>query len=178
MGENRMSVQVLNYSEMESPVGTLHLISAEGKLVGLGFGRWEEAEREVTAQLVRQFGRFTWRHNPAALREAQNQLDAYFAGKRRTFELELDLRGTPFQRKVWNELLRIPYGETRSYKQVAEAIGHPLAVRAVGMANHHNPVSIIVPCHRVIGSDGRLTGYGGGLHIKTYLLELEERVTA
>src|SRR5690606_4653700 len=127
---------------------------------------------------VRQFGRFEWRRNPAALREARDQLNAYFAGTRRTFDLELDLRGTPFQRKVWDELARIPYGETRSYKQVAEAIGHPSAVRAVGMANHHNPVSIIIPCHRVIGSDGRLTGYGGGLEIKTFLLELEERMTA
>ncbi len=102
-----------------------------------------------------------------------DQLNEYFAGVRRDFDLRLDLEGTPFQQSVWQALLGIPYGETRSYGEIARAIGKPAAARAVGMANHNNPVSIIVPCHRVIGHDGRLVGYGGGLDVKTALLKLE-----
>ena len=109
----------------------------------------------------------------AFLREAASQLHAYFAGDLRRFELPLDMHGTEFQKRVWRELEKIPYGETRSYAQVAAAIGTPNAVRAVGAANGSNPVAIVVPCHRVIGSGGRLTGYGGGLPLKKRLLELE-----
>ncbi len=105
--------------------------------------------------------------------EAARQLRAYFAGDLRRFELPLDLRGTPFQLRVWEALLDIPYGETRSYLQIAQAIGSPLAVRAVGAANGTNPIPIVVPCHRVIGSSGKLVGYGGGLPLKKRLLELE-----
>jgi methylated-DNA-[protein]-cysteine S-methyltransferase len=101
------------------------------------------------------------------------QLEEYFAGRRRQFDLPLDLHGTEFQKRCWQELLKIPYGETRSYADVARAIGKPSAVRAVGLANGQNPIAIIVPCHRVIGSDGSLTGYGGGLETKRKLLELE-----
>ena len=101
------------------------------------------------------------------------QLEEYFAGRRRQFDLPLDLHGTEFQKRCWQELLKIPYGETRSYADVARAIGNPSAVRAVGLANGQNPIAIIVPCHRVIGSDGSLTGYGGGLETKRKLLELE-----
>ena len=96
-----------------------------------------------------------------------------FSGRRRRFDLPLDLRGTDFQKRCWQELLKIPYGETRSYAEIARAIGNPAAVRAVGLANGQNPIAIIVPCHRVIGSDGSLTGYGGGLETKRKLLELE-----
>lgn len=103
------------------------------------------------------------------------ELNEYFAGRRQTFDFPLLLRGTEFQRKVWAALLAIPYGETRSYREIAEAVGSPRAFRAVGMANHNNPVSIAVPCHRVIGSDGRLVGYGGGLPLKERLLELERK---
>lgn len=101
------------------------------------------------------------------------ELDEYFQGKRKTFDIPLRTHGTPFQEKVWAALRAIPYGEVRSYKEVAEAIGHPKAYRAVGMANNANPVFIIVPCHRVIGADGSLTGYGGGLPMKRALLSLE-----
>jgi len=104
---------------------------------------------------------------------AAEELRAYFAGGLRTFSVPLDMEGTEFQLRVWNHLTKIPYGETRSYSQVAEAIGRTKAVRAVGAANGSNPVAIIVPCHRVIGSNGKLTGYGGGLPMKKRLLELE-----
>ena len=102
------------------------------------------------------------------------QLDEYFAGTRRRFDFPYRLHGTPFQEKVWAALRDIPYGETRSYKDIAEAIGHPKAFRAVGMANHANPICIVVPCHRVIGAGGALVGYGGGLDMKTALLALEK----
>ena len=106
------------------------------------------------------------------------ELDAYFAGERREFDLELDLVGTNFQRRVWEALLTIPYGETRSYTYIAEQIGSPGAVRAVGLANGRNPIGIIVPCHRVIGANGSLTGYGGGLERKQALLELGSFISA
>ena len=105
--------------------------------------------------------------------EAARQLRAYFAGELRRFDLPLDMRGTDFQLRVWRELERIPYGETRSYLQIAEAIGAALAVRAVGAANGANPLPIVVPCHRVIGASGKLVGYGGGLPLKKRLLQLE-----
>ena len=104
---------------------------------------------------------------------AFRQLDEYFSGTRRSFELPLRLCGTPFQQRVWSALCEIPYGETRSYRDIAEAVGSPRAYRAVGMANNRNPILILVPCHRVIGADGALVGYGGGLDMKRALLELE-----
>ena len=110
--------------------------------------------------------------HPIAI-EAVRQLRAYFAGQLRHFDLPLDLQGTDFQLRVWRELERIPYGETRSYSQIAAAIGAPQAVRAVGAANGANPIPIVVPCHRVIGAGGKLVGYGGGLPLKKRLLELE-----
>ena len=109
------------------------------------------------------------------LREASAQISAYFAGERKTFDLPLSYRGTPFQTDDWEALLRIPYGETRSYKDIAVQIGRPRAYRAVGLANNRNPISIIIPCHRVIGQDGSLVGYGGGLTQKAFLLDLERR---
>ena len=109
------------------------------------------------------------------LRECQRQLEEYFAGKRFKFSLPIELEGTNFQKKVWQALTCIPYGEVWSYRELAQAVGNPKACRAVGMANHNNPISIIIPCHRVIGADGSLTGYGGGLDKKQYLLELEQR---
>jgi methylated-DNA-[protein]-cysteine S-methyltransferase len=107
------------------------------------------------------------------VKEAARQLADYFARKRKDFDLPLALNGTPFQLKVWQALTTIPYGETRSYKQIAEQIGNSKACRAVGLANNRNPISIVVPCHRVIGANGKLVGYGGGLDVKKYLLELE-----
>lgn len=110
----------------------------------------------------------------ADIKETARQLNEYFEGKRKEFSLKLNPYGTEFQKKVWNALLQIPYGETRSYKEIAEAIGNEKACRAVGMANHNNPIICIIPCHRVIGSDGSLTGYGGGLDVKEKLLDLEK----
>ncbi|MGI6094838.1 MAG: methylated-DNA--[protein]-cysteine S-methyltransferase [Lachnospiraceae bacterium] len=109
--------------------------------------------------------------------EAKRQLDEYFAGRRKEFDFPLSMQGTPFQKKVWKALRQIPYGETRSYQEIAEAVGNQKACRAVGMANHHNPVLIAVPCHRVIGKNGSLVGYGGGLDVKKQLLELEKQFT-
>jgi methylated-DNA-[protein]-cysteine S-methyltransferase len=114
-----------------------------------------------------------WCGEPSAFPDAVEQLRAYFAGDLTQFDLTLDLRGTPFQRQVWHALTEIPYGETQSYGEIAERVGKPGAARAVGMANGHNPIAIIVPCHRVIGADGSLTGYGGGLDRKRILLQLE-----
>jgi methylated-DNA-[protein]-cysteine S-methyltransferase len=108
------------------------------------------------------------------IKKAAAQIEEYLAGKRKQFTLPLVMHGTEFQTAVWRALQKIPYGETRSYKEIAAAIGRPKAVRAVGMANNRNPISIIVPCHRVIGHDGSLVGYGGGLPLKQYLLELEQ----
>ena len=111
---------------------------------------------------------------PPLLEEAARQLRAYFAGQRQAFSLPLGPRGTAFQLQVWQALQTIPYGEVRTYGEIARAIGKPKACRAVGMANHKNPISIIVPCHRVVGADGSLTGYGGGLAAKEFLLALEQ----
>ncbi len=152
----------------ESPLGTYILASSERGITcvateerfGRRLARWQKEGIQV------QDGDG---HNL----EAASQLDAYFAGKLRQFSLPLDLRGTPFQRRVWELLQEIPYGETRSYGQIARALGHPAASRAVGQAIGTNPVSIIVPCHRVIGAGGELVGYGGGLERKRALLDLE-----
>ena len=108
------------------------------------------------------------------IKEACRQLSEYLKGERKTFDLPLNPKGTDFQKCVWRALCDIPYGETRTYKQIAEAIGNPKAVRAVGMANNRNPITIIVPCHRVIGANGKLVGYGGGLEMKEFLLRLEK----
>ena len=109
------------------------------------------------------------------IRETKRQLDEYFAGKRKDFDVPTRLNGTEFQKRVWLALRDIPYGKTASYKDIAAAVGCPKGYRAVGMANNRNPISIIYPCHRVVGSDGSLTGYGGGLDVKSKLLELERR---
>lgn len=113
-------------------------------------------------------------HETALIRQAAKQLNEYLAGKRKTFDLPLEPGGTPFQKAVWHALTGIPYGETRTYREIAEIIGNPKACRAVGMANNKNPIAIIIPCHRVIGTGGKLIGYAGGLDIKKKLLELEK----
>lgn len=109
------------------------------------------------------------------IKEAKKQLDEYFEGKRSAFDLPLKAIGTEFQQKVWNALLKIPYGETQCYSEIAAMIENPKASRAVGLANNRNPISILIPCHRVIGKNGKLVGYGGGLHIKELLLNLERK---
>ena len=147
---------------VDSPVGRLRLAAEDGQLTELKFGG--EAV-PVHCDGV----------NDAVLDEAERQLAEYFRGERQVFDLPLQPKGTPFQLADWQALREIPYGETVSYGDIARRIGRPKAFRAVGMANHSNPISIIVPCHRVIGSDGKLTGYGGGLEVKRQLLELEQK---
>lgn len=153
------------YKLMPSPVGQLTLVARNGKLSAI---LWE-TER---ANRVRLGELHEANQNPVLL-ETERQLQEYFAGTRSTFELELDFNGTAFQKQVWQALLTIPFGETRSYSQIAHQIDNPKAVRAVGAANGRNPISIIAPCHRVIGASGGLTGFAGGLAAKQYLLALE-----
>ncbi len=146
-----------------SPVGPLLLSASSGALTGLQMHN-QRHSRALPGDAVHDDGWFS---------DIKEQLDAYFRGDRRNFNVPLRLEGTDFQRRVWTELQRIPYGETISYGELAARVGNPNASRAVGLANGRNPVSIIVPCHRVIGADGSLTGYGGGLERKTWLLALE-----
>jgi methylated-DNA-[protein]-cysteine S-methyltransferase len=122
--------------------------------------------------------RADWLLDDRAFPDAVEQLDAYFAGELQEFDLSLHLSGTEFQRRVWNALRTIPYGETRTYGEIAQQIGAPTAFRAVGLANGHNPIAVIVPCHRVIGANGSLTGFGGGLERKSALLELERTTSS
>jgi methylated-DNA-[protein]-cysteine S-methyltransferase len=150
---------------MPSPVGRLTLVASDDGLAAI---LWEDDDpSRVRLNTVAQDPRHP------VLRETEWQLEEYFAGRRQAFDLTLDFAGTAFQQAVWHALLTIPFGETRTYGQIARQIGRPKAVRAVGAANGRNPISIIAPCHRVIGSTGRLTGFAGGLEAKAHLLTLE-----
>ncbi|HCV41084.1 methylated-DNA--[protein]-cysteine S-methyltransferase [Pseudomonas vlassakiae] len=155
------------FTLLPSPVGTLTLVARGERLAAV---LWEE-ERENRVRL----GELHRDDRHPTLRETARQLGEYFAGTRQRFELALDFAGTEFQRQVWAALLTIPFGQTRSYRDIACQIGNPGAVRAVGAANGRNPISIIAPCHRVIGASGSLTGFAGGLPAKQYLLALEGR---
>ena len=141
---------------IKSPIGNLKIEEEDNYIVEVSFT--EEKETQVSSDL---------------LRRCVTEIEEYFRGNRKEFDLPLLLKGTDFQKRVWHALEKIPYGETRSYQDIACMIGKPKASRAVGMANHVNPIVILVPCHRVIGKNGKLTGYGGGLDKKKYLLELE-----
>lgn len=156
-----------HYLVVTTPVGELTLIAGEQ---GLAAVLWQN---DRPARIRATLDRYTADH--PLLIETARQLGEYFAGTRQQFELPLQPEGTPFQRQVWQALSTIPYGETRSYAQIAQQIGRPNAVRAVGAANGRNPLSIIVPCHRVIGANGKLTGFAGGLTVKAQLLTLEDR---
>jgi methylated-DNA-[protein]-cysteine S-methyltransferase len=158
-------VEARVHTVVDSPVGTLTLVALDGTLAGL----YMNLQRHRPMEEV--FGA----SDPAPFTEVIAQLEQYFAAQRTDFDLPVTLVGTPFQRAVWAALQEIPYGETMSYGQLAERIGSPGAARAVGLANGRNPIGIIVPCHRVVGATGSLTGYGGGLKRKRYLLELERR---
>jgi len=173
-------METLHSTIFTSPVGPLFLAASERGLVALEFDarlpgqqtirpnprdlREESRDESKTVQFI---------PSASKLRPYTTELEEYFSGKRRAFGFPLDLRGTEFQLTCWRALLSIPYGETRSYADIARAVGCPKGFRAVGMANNRNPVAIVVPCHRVIASDGTLCGYGGGLDIKRKLLELE-----
>jgi methylated-DNA-[protein]-cysteine S-methyltransferase len=155
----------MGYSYCDSPVGTLLLVAGIGGLAEIHFPQRGQ----------RASANSDWIEEHSALAEPERQLRAYFAGELESFDLPLAPEGTSFQRKVWAELSKIPYGETISYGELARRIGNPQASRAVGLANGSNPIPIIIPCHRVIGANGKLTGYGGGLPIKEKLLALEKR---
>ena len=158
-----------------SPVGMLGVaVSETGKLERVSF-LGENAER-FERELAREGVEIVRRAEPCE--QARAQLKEYFRRERRSFTLELAPRGTPFQLRVWEELTRIPFGKTASYGEIARQIGQPAAVRAVGQANHVNPLPIVVPCHRVIGADGKLAGFGGGIEVQRALLELEGSFSA
>lgn len=142
---------------IDSPIGTLGLCARDGYLVRIVFGGTDETENK-----------------DPVLHDAKRELNEYFAGERREFSVPIMAEGTEFQKKVWRALVEIPYGETCSYSDIANEMGSPKAARAVGMANHVNPIPVIVPCHRVVGKGGKLVGYAGGLDMKTTLIELEK----
>jgi len=158
-------METLFYSRMTSPAGPLLIGVSDSALVVLEFDRG--LPQQIAGEPV------AWKESQKRTRPVRRQLEEYFAGKRRRFDLALDLRGTQFRKRCWRELLRIPYGETRSYAEIARAVGNPNGFRAVGQANHYNPIAIIVPCHRVLASGRYLGGYGGGLPVKAFLLRLE-----
>jgi methylated-DNA-[protein]-cysteine S-methyltransferase len=152
------------HDDIDSPVGRLRLIANDEALLGIWFERGRDAARGASGLT---------RGTNAIIERTRAQLDEYFAGTRREFDLPLEPRGTEFQRLVWFRLTRIAYGDTTTYGALAQDLGNPNGSRAVGLANGSNPIPIVIPCHRVIGADGSLTGFGGGLAIKQQLLELE-----
>ena len=158
-------METLYYSRLQSPVGPLLIGVSEEALVALEFDRG--LPQKIDGLKVQ------WEASEPRTRSVRQQLQEYFSGTRRRFDLDLDLRGTEFYQRCWQQLLQIPYGETSSYADIARAVGSPKSFRAVGQANHHNPVAIIVPCHRVLAAGCYLGGYGGGLPVKAYLLRLE-----
>jgi len=168
--KNHSSLNRHVYTTIDSPVGRLTLVATDEGLAAI---LWEnDRPNRVRLNIEAEDA------GHPILAETARQLEEYFAGRRREFTLELDVAGTPFQRSVWDALLTIPFGETRSYAQIAKQIGNPAAVRAVGAANGRNPLSIVAPCHRVLGSSGQLTGFAGGLDVKARLLALESGVPA
>ena len=148
---------IFQYS-YETKLGSVTFVEEDGTLLAITTHHSYEGKRVETP----------------LIKEAYRQLSEYLIGERKSFDLPFNPRGTKFQRQVWKALFDIPYGETRSYKQIAEAIGNPKAVRAVGMANNRNPLLIVIPCHRVIGANGKLVGYAAGIEMKEYLLKLEK----
>jgi methylated-DNA-[protein]-cysteine S-methyltransferase len=170
MTESALEEKRYVYKTTKTPVGRLTLVATAG---GLAAVLWEnDRPRRVPLRLDVE------EPTHPVLLAAERQLAEYFAGQRRDFELPFDVAGTPFQREVWQALLAIPFGETRSYGQIAAALGRPGAARAVGAANARNPLSIVAPCHRVVGATGALTGFAGGVAVKAALLALETRERA
>src|SRR5271166_6823258 len=165
LSEGRRSMETLYYSRTSFPAGPLLIGVSDTALVALEFDRG--LPEKIAGQQIQ------WEESAGRTRGLREQLQEYFSGKRRNFDLTLDLRGTDFQKRCWDQLLRIPYGETRSYAEIARAVGSPNGFRAVGQANHHNPVAVVVPCHRVLAGGKELGGYGGGLSTKAFLLRLE-----
>lgn len=174
-------METLLYTTMPSPIGPLFLAASDRGLVALEFEArlpGQQTIRPNPRDLGRESKSLRLEHSENEMRSYTLELDEYFLGQRRSFVFPLDLRGSGFQLACWRALQAIPYGETRSYGDIARAVGRPQGFRAVGMANHRNPIAIVVPCHRVIASDGTLCGYGGGLEVKRKLLELEGALSA
>jgi len=180
MDASRNTLEILQSTTFASPIGPLFLAASDKGLVALEFDArlpGQQSMRPNPRDLRAESDKIAVAEPAAKLSRYTHELDQYFEGKRREFSFPLDLRGTDFQLACWRALLAIPYGETRSYADIARAVGSPQGFRAVGMANNRNPIAIVVPCHRVIASDGTLCGYGGGLDIKRKLLELEGALT-
>ncbi|RSL34331.1 methylated-DNA--[protein]-cysteine S-methyltransferase [Salibacterium salarium] len=163
----------LFYSQMNTSIGPITIAASNKGVCALYFGESEEIINGMKPWIQKYKIGDAFQEDTNILEVAKKQLHEYFDGDRTEFDMPLDLYGTSFQRSTWKALQQIPYGETRSYKQIAEEIGSPRAVRAIGSANNKNPISIIVPCHRVIGSNGTMVGYGSGIDKKEYLLRLE-----
>ena len=169
-------MEILQSTTFASPVGPLFLAASERGLVALEFDArlpGQQTIRPNPRDVRTEATQVEFEQSSKAMRGYVSELEEYFAGHRRFFTFPIDVRGTEFQVACWRALLAIPYGETRTYADIARAVGRPQGFRAVGMANNRNPIAIVVPCHRVIASDGTLCGYGGGLDIKRKLLELE-----
>ena len=145
---------------VKAPIGDICILEENNKIIGLTLDNEKYCYTEKNTEI---------------LNETEKQLNEYFCGKRKKFDVPINPKGTEFQKQVWNELLKIPYGQTVTYKQIAQKIEKPNAARAVGMANHNNPIAIIVPCHRVVGSNSKLVGYAFGLERKQFLLDLENK---
>ncbi|MBU9720857.1 MULTISPECIES: methylated-DNA--[protein]-cysteine S-methyltransferase [Bacillaceae] len=161
------------YDEMDSPIGMLTVGKTKKGICFIEFGSMKDTISCIETWLKKKFMNVSLERNEEELKQAFEQLNEYFRGQRTNFDLPLDLIGTRFQTLVWNKVREIPYGVTKSYKQIALEIGAPKAVRAIGGANNRNPIPVIIPCHRVIGSNGSMVGYGGGLDKKEQLLRLE-----
>jgi O-6-methylguanine DNA methyltransferase len=173
-------METLYCANLDSPVGPLFLAASDHGLVALEFDArlpGQQTIRPNPRDLRGEKNGFKFEDSRRLMRPYVAELEGYFSGQRREFGFPFDFRGTDFQVACWRALLAIPYGETRTYADIARAVGKPKAFRAVGMANHRNPIAIVVPCHRVIASDGTLCGYGGGLDVKRKLLELEGALT-
>jgi methylated-DNA-[protein]-cysteine S-methyltransferase len=167
----------VSYTIYDSPLGPLTLGATQAGLCWVEFGQGDSTQCSLLRWANRWLHTDKIQYSPEALMEVTEQLDEYFSGIREAFTVPLDIYGTAFQKVVWEALTKIPFGETRSYKDIALVINAPKAVRAIGMANNKNPLSIFIPCHRVIGSNGALVGYGGGLPIKEYLLKHEHALS-
>ena len=173
-------METLHSTMLTSPVGPLFLAASQNGLVALEFDArlpGQQTIRPNPRDLRAESSKVHFEDSPKAMQPYLRELEEYFSGNRREFTFALDLRGTDFQVACWRALLAIPYGETRSYADIARVVGRPRGFRAVGMANNRNPIAIVVPCHRVIASDGSLCGYGGGLDVKRKLLEMEGALT-
>ncbi|MCU1302834.1 MAG: cysteine methyltransferase [Candidatus Sulfotelmatobacter sp.] len=173
-------MEVLHLTNIDSAIGPLFLAASDRGLVALEFDArlpGQQSIRPNPRHLREEHHDVRFENASCSMQRYADELEEYFSGKRREFNFPLDLRGTDFQLACWRALLAIPYGETRTYADIARAVGKPNAFRAVGMANNRNPIAIVVPCHRVLASDGTLCGYGGGLDVKRKLLELEGALT-